>query len=995
MNALPLLFPLFFLPLGQNLTPAVGPLSPGEARKAMVVAPGLAMQLVASEPQVVDPVCATFDENGRLYAAEMRGYPNGGVGTGDISSGRISLLTDENHDGKYEKSVTFAQGLRFPMGLLPWRGGLLVAQAPEILYLKDTNNDGKADIRKTLYVGFALPNIQQLVNTLTLGLDGRIHAMVGGAGGDIRCPDVPAFNLSLRGRACSFDPDQPGSMRAETGGGQYGLAADRFGHWFTNTNSQHLRHIALPDSLLAGNPYLAPPAATVDIPQHGAATKVFRISEPEPWRVERTRRRAGSADAKRFPTTELVAGGYTTSTCSPLPTDGGLFTGMWRDAVLVCDPANNLITGDRLAPKGAGFTATRLIDGGEVVASKDNFFRPVHLSFMPDGAVMVCDFYREAIETPLSLPEDLKARMGLESKAKGRLWRLAPADKAQTALLSFPADLKGRLDKLGSDNPWDRFTAHRLILEQPGPDAVKGLHRLATSDPRPFARVHGLALLARLDALDSEAALACLNHPEAGVREVALVCLPAHRGKSPLPEGRAIELLEDTSPRVRFEAAAFAARSPGHEEALAKRLWHDADDVWIVAAAWSSTAPDLSRYLSVWAQEAKGHPLNATRAKLVTQAGIQVGARPPVDAVPLLARSLSLEVLANPIWRAPFLQGLSQGMRQAGQSIDAWWTPLPDRNGEPQKSPLATLEPLLRSAAVTSENVEASERDRLTAISTLALAPSTVWRDQVGDLLNNKNSPAVQLATIAALTGRSDAPLLAQMAACLPNLAPAARAELMAQLISGQQGAHSLLTALETGKVPAALVDAASRTALLNSRQTALKSRAGKLFASGSGARDEVVKRYQKAVLDGKTEGNLARGREVFVKNCAACHKTGDAANLGHVVGPELKAVLPGKDKAALILAILDPSREIDPRYAQMVAETKDGRTLAGLLAAETPVNVTLRRAEGMEDVILRTNLEALTATGKSLMPEGLENQITPDQMADLLEFLLQMAKGG
>ncbi|MCE2806790.1 MAG: hypothetical protein LW700_16550, partial [Gemmataceae bacterium] len=102
-----------------------------------------------------------------------------------------------------------------------------------------------------------------------------------------------------------------------------------------------------------------------------------------------------------------------------------------------------------------------------------------------------------------------------------------------------------------------------------------------------------------------------------------------------------------------------------------------------------------------------------------------------------------------------------------------------------------------------------------------------------------------------------------------------------------------------------------------------------------------------------------------------------------------------GKDKAALILAILDPSREIDPRYSQMVAETKDGRTVAGLLAAETPVNVTLRRAEGMEDVILRTNLEALTATGKSLMPEGLENQISPEQMADLLEFLLQMAKGG
>ena len=995
MAVLPLLLPLALLSTTQDLKPAVGPLSAADAEKAMVVAPGLAVQLVASEPQVIDPVCAAFDEHGRLYAAEMRGYPNGGVGTGEIASGRIRLLTDENRDGKFETSVVFADGLRFPMGLLPWRGGILVAQAPEILYLKDDNGDGKVDTKKTLYIGFALPNIQQLVNTLTLGLDGRVHAMVGGAGGDIRCPEVPEFQLSLRGRACSFDPDRPGSLRAETGGGQYGLAADRFGHWFTNTNSQHLRYIGLPDRVLAGNPFLAPPPATVDIPQHGAATKVFRISEPEPWRVERTRRRAGGTDAKRFPTTELVPGGYTTSTCSPLPTDGGLFTGIWRDAVLVCDPANNLITADKLAPKGAGFTATRLIEGGEVVASKDNFFRPVHLSFMPDGAVMVCDFYREAIETPLSLPEDLKARMGLESKEKGRLWRLAPADKGQAGLSVFPADLTGRLDKLGSENPWDRFTAHRLVLENPTEEAVQGLRNLAAIDPRPLARVHALTLLARLEALDTATILTGLNHPEAGVREVALVCLPAHKDNSPLPEGRALQLLEDASARVRFEAAAFAARSPGHEEALAKRLWLDAEDIWIVTAAWSSAAPDLSKVLAVWAQEAKSHPLNAARMKLLTQAGMQVGARPPADAVPLLARSLALEALANPAWRAPFLQGLSQGMRQAGQSIDGWWTPGPGRDGGSQKSPLATLEPLLRSAAAVATQTDASDKDRLAAISTLALAPSTVWRDHLGDLLSNKNPPAIQLATISSLAGRNDTPLLAQTAACLPNLAPAARSELLAQLISGTQGVHSLLTAIETGKVPVALVDAGSRTALLNHRQTALKARAAKLFSLGTGARDEVVKRYQKAVLDGKTEGNLVRGREVFVKNCAACHKTGDAANLGHVVGPELKAVLPGKDKAALILAILDPSREIDPRYAQMVAETKDGRTLAGLLAAETPVNVTLRRAEGMEDVILRTNLESLTATGKSLMPEGLENQINPEQMADLLEFLLQMAKGG
>ena len=326
-------------PAQDFLTTPVGTLAPGEARASFQLKHGLVAELMACEPDVIDPVCAAFDESGRMYVAEMRGYPNKGVGTGEISSGTIRLLEDTDGDGRYEKATLFAKGLRFPMGILPWRGGIIVAMAPDIIYLRDTNGDGVADEKKVLLTGFILPNIQQLVNTLNLDLDGRARIMVGGAGGTIHCPEKPDIKLELRGRACAFDPDKPWLIEAVTGGGQYGLARDAGGHWFTNTNSQHLRFLALEDRVVRRNPALVPPPLTVDIPDHGAATKLFRLSAFEPWRVERTTRRAGSVDAKRFPGTELVPGGYTTSGCSPAFLEGPAFSKELQGTVVSCDPA--------------------------------------------------------------------------------------------------------------------------------------------------------------------------------------------------------------------------------------------------------------------------------------------------------------------------------------------------------------------------------------------------------------------------------------------------------------------------------------------------------------------------------------------------------------------------------------------------------------------------------------------------------------------------------
>src|SRR5690349_9232646 len=163
-----------------------GPLTPREEQGTFRLPAGFRIELVACEPNVVDPVAIAFDENGRLYVAEMPGYPNAGVGTGDIHSGKIKLLEDRDGDGFYEHCTTFADGLRFPTSVMPWRGGILASVAPDILFLEDTDGDGKADRKRTLYTGFGADNIQQMINSLQWGLDNWVYGCAGSNGGTIR-----------------------------------------------------------------------------------------------------------------------------------------------------------------------------------------------------------------------------------------------------------------------------------------------------------------------------------------------------------------------------------------------------------------------------------------------------------------------------------------------------------------------------------------------------------------------------------------------------------------------------------------------------------------------------------------------------------------------------------------------------------------------------------------------------------------------------------------
>jgi putative membrane-bound dehydrogenase-like protein len=966
------------------------PLSPKEELATFAVPKGFRVELVACEPNVVDPVAMAFDERGRLFVAEMRGYPNGGRGTGIISSGRIKVLEDRDGNGFFETSTVYADNLRFPTGLLPWRNGLLVANSPDLVYLQDTKGTGKADKRRVLYTGFDLSNIQQLLNSLQFALDNHIHASAGYAGGAIRSPEKPDWpGVSLRGRGIRFRPDVPASLEPTSGGGQYGLSPDDWGRWFTATNSQHLRHIILPDEYLRRNPDLAVGAVTLDIPEHGAACKVFRKSPFEAWRVERTTRRAGSPDARHFPSTELVPGGFVTSGCSPLVYCADRFPAGYRGSVFVCDPANNLILRDTLAPRGATFTARRGHIDSEFLTSTDNWFRPVHLTLGPDGAIYVLDFYREVIETPLSLPDDIKARLNLESRGRGRIWRITAdpvgAKHIQPAL--HKATAEQLVAHLGDANIWWRLTAQRLLVERQDRAAVKPLEALAVSAKSAFGRAHALWTLAGLGALKPSHVEAALKDLEPGVREQALRLAEPHLTGSKSLGKRVVALADDPSPRVRFQLALTLGSldTPTAAGGLAKLAKHPGTDSWTQTAILSSSGKHAPRLLEVLATD----PAFTSRApgaiSLLTRLSALVGARAEdADLAKALALLGTAKKEPTPL-QVAILDGLGQGLANSSRSLASLW----EKPSPGLAAAVSRAKMLFQQAGEVGRDKKHPLAQRVAAVRLLGRGPFAPLAETAPALLNPRVPPELQLAAVRALSLQTSSKVASLLLNAWPEGSPSVRRELTEALFARSERLATLIEAMAKKKVLAAQIEPVRLNQLRKHPDAKLRARALKVLEGQvAPERRKVVETYRPA-LDLKAD--VERGKKVFGKTCATCHKL---EGVGVQVGPDLLSALANKSSEQLLIDILDPSREVDPRYLAYQVTTRRGQIMTGMIATETASSLTLRRGEGAEDVVLRGQIESVESTGKSLMPENLEMQLSKQELADVIAYLRKVGAG-
>jgi putative membrane-bound dehydrogenase-like protein len=954
MMSLSVIVVLAMLAADEEIPP---PLSPSEALLTLRLKPGMKVELVASEPLIESPVAIDFGADGRLWVCEMRDYPTGIDGRW-TPGGVIKVLEDRDGDGRYEHATRLLEGLPFPTGVMAWRRGALVCAAPEIIYAEDRDGDGKADFRQVLFRGFATENYQARVNGLAYGLDNWVYGANGLIGGLIR-GTATGRDINIGSRDFRIGPDT-GAMEPASGLTQQGRVRDDWGEQFGGNNSIWIQHYPLPDHYVRRNPRVAAPAPAVYIPR-----------DPENQRVY-----PASRTLERF--NQPQSANRVTSACSPLIYRDLLLGPGYDGNAFICEPVHNLVHREVLSADGVTFAGHRADDelGSEFLASTDNWFRPVQVRTGPDGALWVVDMYRYVIEHPRWISPERLAGLDVRAGAdRGRIYRVfaqtAPPRPVPNLDRLASADLAQSLD---TPNGTLRDNVQRLLVHRGDRAAVPVLESLANRSMLAQTRMQSLCTLDGLAALTPALVRTALADRHPGVRRQAIRLSEPWLGKDEELARAVLALEQDVTSPVRFQfALSLGQWSDGRAGAALGRLaMRDASDPWIRAAVLSSATPHAAAILAAVtasgappaARRTLVEPLIASLAPDQTQAlAAAVVSLTQHDADGTTVAPWRLSALASLLDAHPGLAGADTG---ASRFLVAF-----------------------RSARALAGNAHAAIDDRVAAIALLGRDAARRGDDIVllGRLLDPQSPVEVQHAAVGALGRLSDPPAIAAMLAAWPRLGPVIRGALLDVLLARQGSVEALLAAVDRGAVPAATIDAAHRQRLAGHRSEAIGSRAAALFATARpDTRQKVIDAYRPAL---SAPGDPTRGQAVFGRVCAACHRM---RGQGYEIGPDL-AALTDRSPEALVTAILDPNREVDARYVSYSVARKDGRVASGMIAAETASAITLKREQGQTDLVLRDDIEELASAGRSLMPEGLENDLKPAELADLVAYLIEGAE--
>jgi putative membrane-bound dehydrogenase-like protein len=913
-------------------------LSPEGEKQSFHLPEGYDIDLVASEPLIVDPVNFAFGPDGRLWVVEMGDYPRGEDGEG-APGGRIKVLSDADHDGVFDHATVFLDELGFPNGVMPWRDGALVSCVPDVFFARDADGDGRADERQVLLTGFPASNPQHRVNGFAYGLDGLVH--LAHAANGITAPKT-GKTYDLAGRDFALDPDT-GEVLATSGDSQFGRCCDDEDHWFGNTNSEPLFQYVIEDRYLKRNPHVRLPNPKLHLVT-GEANRVF----------------PSSRTVDRF--NDLFALNRFTSACSPTIFRDETFDGL-KGCAFICEPVHNLVRCEKLAQDGATFRAeTVLADGHEFVASTDPWCRPVRLATGPDGGLWIADMYRLVIEHPEWIPEAWQARLDLRSGSdKGRIWRVRRSNASPEPLPDLASLSTAKLvEQLESSNGAIRDLTRELLVWRNDASAVPALKKLAISQQAQSVR-ESLAVLNAMRALDDATVRAALAK---GSLDAAPFTI---RMSEPFLDSdeKLVQLVAERAAAAPYQVALSLGECHSEQAAavLADLATKSGDDRWLRAAVLSSAVPHAERMLAhVLAAPEKGR--DAVAPDLVATV---VGADPD-DGPERVLHALSLP---------------------PGSEVPAWCIAAAVRVADAakpgQRSTLAknnTVQRCLAAARTTVQNSEASLNARKDSIALLA-GPfgSEDDTDVLNKLLSPQSPPEIQNAVVEALASSdaSDVPqrLLAGWSGHLPQL----RETILQTLLTRPAWTVALLDAVDAGTLTAGDFSAAARERLTSSQDDAVRKRSAKLFgASLSSDRTALVAKYEPAVAAGDAD----HGRVLFEKSCASCHKL---AGLGNNFGPNL-AALTDKSPQTLLVSLLDPNRAVEAKYRGYNIVTRDGRVLTGLIVQESSSAVTLAGADGSTTSLLRKEIDELHDSGKSFMPEGLERDLKPQDVADVLTFV-------
>lgn len=956
------------------------------------------------------PIAMNWDERGRLWVCETIDYPNE-LQPQNQGRDRIRICEDTDGDGQADKFTEFANDLSIPTAITFHRDAVIVQNGTETLWMKDTDGDDVADRREVIISNWNLVDTHGGVSNFRYGLDNWFWAMQGYNASEpiitATGEKQPGFRMGFwRFRLDDSEPPQVTDLEfiRSTNNNTWGLGISEEGLIFGSTANHN-------------------PSTFMPIPNR----YYERVLGWGPQQL------GTIADSHMFaPISDRVRqvdhhGGYTAAAGHALYTARNYPQQWWNRTAFVCGPTGKLVGTFVLKEDGSGYRSTSPMN---LVASNDEWAAPIAAEVGPDGNVWILDWYNYIIQhnpTPKGF-ETGKGRAyesDLRDKKHGRVYRLLYKDNYE---MGYPKLTREKPDELlaalAGDSMIVRLHAQRLLVERgkrdvvpellnmlkrPEVDAigldVRTIHALST--------LQGLGVFSEADQQVEATLQAALQHPSAGVRRVAMSCLP-HSPKS-LGLIEEANLPSDKNAQIQLAALLAIADLPVNREAgqiLAKRF-HEAatlQDQWLSDALTAAAATHVIPFLIAVADESNlsNTTLNdqqANQLRIVSE--YLARSRPTVEP---LARVLAALARGNTNVATEVLQGLTSGWQKSHEiaispELETALIMLLDRVPVSSKGNVIQLGSLWKSKAIEKQADKIVEV-LLTSISDqtqsipdrLSAAKQLVeFRNQDEEIVEELLSMVGAQSPPEFAEGIMDALLVSQadqLAALIVDrmraFTPSTRLAAINILLGRPQTTLDFLTRVEEGKTQLSLLSLEQKRSLTNHPNQQIAERARKLLASGDGLpnpdRQKVIEQFSDVTRE---KGDIETGKAIFVKHCAKCHRHGD---LGENIGPNLTG-MQVHPKEELLIHILDPSRNVEGNFRLYTVVTTEGRILSGMLAAETRTSIELVDTEAKRKTIPRADIEELLASPKSIMPEGFEKQLTAEELKHLLEFLTDKGK--
>jgi putative membrane-bound dehydrogenase-like protein len=919
----------------------------------MRIHPGFRVEIVANDSEVAAPAALAFDENGKLFVAEMRDYPERRDQSPHL--GRIRLLQDTDGDGIFESSTVFADDISMPSAVACYNGGIFVAATPEILYLKDANGDGVADERKVVFSGFG-SNSSSLrsdfaLNNFVWGLDNRIHGGASGIGGAISGDGTGSEPITLGQNDFSFDP-RTLTLSPEAGSAQSGLTFDNQGRKFFCDFTHPLRQALFEPGYFTRNPYFV--AAQDSAENVSPMAQIFRLTSPGQTAVSNPR-----ATGRTAPTSPIQSPALFTRACGCVIYRGNAFASNFVGNAFIADPNAHCIHHIVLRENGLAISASRAPDeqSTEFLGSSDPSFHPFQIVNGPDGALYVADF--------------------LDGGDSGRILRIVPDNFKQPKIPRFgSAKTYDLVATLASADGWHRDTAARLLCEKRDPSAVGLLTNMANNARNPLARLHALATLHVLGGFTEPVALKSLRDSDPAVRRRAVLL-----SENLVVDGLISEPLwnqlrfmaDDNSPAVRYQVALSLGqiRHAGRPQLLAGMLQRAGGDIWMQNAIFSSLHEGAAECFVMLANDG-GTRNNPAGVDLLRRLALMIGTQGSLDEV-----SQAIDWLdrngSDPHQRNAYVlaAGLGEGLRRTGSSLGL-------------VDPQHRLERVYGQAVSMSVDYNTADPLRLDAIRLLGVNyyPLTDVGNWFLLLVDGNQSPAIKSAGIETLCSYSDSRVVTGIMARWSAFSPALRKLAVSAFLTRVERLDTVLSEIESGRIQPEEVSPAEVNLLRTYSDQSIRQRATRIFGPLTPQHPAAVENFRSTF---RLIGDANRGREVYRARCANCHRTGDN---GPKLGPDL-ADMRALAKERLLSAIVQPSAELQSKFLTCVIETQNGRLFIGLLHRQNPKTVTLITAANDEIVLPRVNIKTIRPQPWSLMPDGLEQGLTPQAMSDLLQYTL------